>query len=163
MNMFKKGGGNARRWGFLWALGFKPRLTSWPLSAPASGATTVQCVANPPHIFNIFQDSPRPFTYFSTLFQDFSRPPTYFSTLFQDPPRPFAYFTFFDTVPRCGPSRFKAPRAKGRKPKDQSRKPHQYFLRGSMSALSFPKLPGDVKDCCALPHRSRGQVSVGFY
>ena len=25
-------------------------------------------------------------------------------------------------------------------------KPHQYFLRGSMSALSFPKLPGDVKD-----------------
>ena len=65
-------------------------------------------MANPPHIFNIFQDSPRPFTYFSTLFQDFSRPPTYFSTLFQDPPRPFAYFTFFDTVPRCGPSRFKA-------------------------------------------------------
>ena len=37
-------------------------------------------------------------------------------------------------------------RAKGREPKDQSRKPHQYFLRGSMSALSFPKLPGDVKD-----------------
>ena len=36
--------------------------------------------------------------------------------------------------------------AKGREPKDQSRKPHQYFLRGSMSALSFPKLPGDVKD-----------------
>ena len=34
----------------------------------------------------------------------------------------------------------------GREPKDQSRKPHQYFLRGSMSALSFPKLPGDVKD-----------------
>ena len=28
----------------------------------------------------------------------------------------------------------------------QSRKPHQHFLRGSMSALSFPKLPGDVKD-----------------
>ena len=37
-------------------------------------------------------------------------------------------------------------RAKGREPKDQSRKPHQYILRGSMSALSFPKLPGDVKD-----------------
>jgi hypothetical protein len=40
--------------------------------------------------------------------------------------------------------------AKGREPKGQSdgqsRKPHQYFLRGSMSALSFPKLPGDVKD-----------------
>mgnify|MGYP004023387981 CR=1 FL=1 len=31
-------------------------------------------------------------------------------------------------------------------PEDQSRKPHQYFLRGSLSALSFPKLPGDVKD-----------------
>jgi hypothetical protein len=28
----------------------------------------------------------------------------------------------------------------------ETRKPHQYFLRGSMSALSFPKLPGDVKD-----------------
>ena len=37
-------------------------------------------------------------------------------------------------------------RAKGREPEDQSRKPHQYFLRGSLSALSFPKLPGDVKD-----------------
>ena len=37
-------------------------------------------------------------------------------------------------------------RAKGKEPKDQSRKPHQHFLRGSMSALSFPKLPGDVKD-----------------
>ena len=37
-------------------------------------------------------------------------------------------------------------RAKGREPKDQSRKPHQCFLRGSMSGLSFPKLPGDVKD-----------------
>jgi hypothetical protein len=36
--------------------------------------------------------------------------------------------------------------AKGREPKGQSRKPHQYLLRGSMSALSFPKLPGDVKD-----------------
>ena len=28
----------------------------------------------------------------------------------------------------------------------ENRKPHQHFLRGSMSALSFPKLPGDVKD-----------------
>ena len=37
-------------------------------------------------------------------------------------------------------------RAKGKEPKDQSRKPHQHSLRGSMSALSFPKLPGDVKD-----------------
>ena len=141
--MFKKGGGDARRWGFLWALGFKPRLTSWPRPV----VQLLSSVWQTPHIFlTLFQDSPRPFTYFSTLFQDFSRPPTYFSTLFQDPPRPFAYFTFFDTVPRFGPSRFKAPRAKGRKPKDQSRKPHQYFLRGSMSALSFPKLPGDVKD-----------------
>ena len=152
MNMFKKGGGNARRWGFLWALGFKPRLTSWPLSAPASGATTVQCVANPPNIFNIFQDSPRPFTYFSTLFQDFSRPPTYFSTLFQDPPRPFAYFTFFDTVPRCGPSHFKAPRAKGRKPKDQSRKPHQYFLPTNRPRGGENPLTTGVKQ--AVPYRT---------
>ena len=36
-------------------------------------------------------------------------------------------------------------RAKGKEPKDQSRKPHQHFLRGSMSALSFPELPGDVR------------------
>jgi hypothetical protein len=37
-------------------------------------------------------------------------------------------------------------RAKAREPKGQTRKTHHYFLRGSMSALSFPKLPGDVKD-----------------
>ena len=37
-------------------------------------------------------------------------------------------------------------REERREPEDQSRKPHQYFLRGSLSALSFPKLPGDVKD-----------------
>ena len=42
-------------------------------------------------------------------------------------------------------------RAKGREPKGQSRKPHQYFLRGSMrcsmSALSAAILPEATGQC----------------
>ena len=48
--------------------------------------------------------------------------------------------------------------------KNQSRKPHQHFLRGSMSALSSPKLSGDVKTSRLAVGKSeaRGPVAVAL-
>ena len=108
--MFKKGGGNARRWGFLWALGFKPRLTSWPrpvvqlLSSvwqtPHIFLTFFKTLQGPSHIFQhcfkTFQDPPHIFQHcFKTLFQYSSRSSTYFQHCFktlQDPLNIFQHF-----------------------------------------------------------------------
>ena len=92
--MFKKGGGNARRWGFLWALGFKPRLTSWPRPV----VQLLSSVWQTPHIFlTFFKTLQGPSHIFQHCFKTFQDPPHIFQHCFKTP-QDLSHILHFSTL-----------------------------------------------------------------